>query len=116
MKSISLADARTIEKSLSFHQLIIGLKQAFADASIITPERHHHDYSNPAEAIDSTLLLMPSWISGSHLGVKLVTISPNNYKYNLPSIHGLYVLFDAIKGMPLLLLDCLLYTSDAADE
>ena len=105
MKSISLADARTIEKSLSFHQLIIGLKQAFADASIITPERHHHDYSNPLEAIDSTLLLMPSWISGSHLGVKLVTISPNNYKYNLPSVQGLYVLFDAIKGMPLLLLD-----------
>ena len=105
MKSISLADARTIEKSLSFHQLIIGLKQAFADASITTPERHHHDYSNPGETIDSTLLLMPSWISGSHLGVKLVTISPNNYKYNLPSIHGLYVLFDAAKGMPLLLLD-----------
>ena len=105
MKSIPLADARIIEKSLSFHQLIIALKQAFADASIFTPERHHHDYSNPLEAIDSTLLMMPSWISGSHLGVKLVTISPNNYKYNLPSVQGLYVFFVAIKGMPLLLLD-----------
>ena len=105
MKSIPIADARTIEERLSFHKLTIGLKQAFADASITTPVRHHHDYSNPVEEIDSTLLLMPSWMIGSHLGVKLVTVSPNNYKYNLPSIQGLYVLFDAVKGTPLLLLD-----------
>ncbi|MGY8792570.1 MAG: ornithine cyclodeaminase family protein, partial [Gammaproteobacteria bacterium] len=105
MNTISFADARTIEETLSFHKLIIELKQAFADASITTPARHHHDYLNPVEEIDSSLLLMPSWKSGSHLGVKLVTVSPNNYKYNLPSIQGLYILFDAAKGTPLMLLD-----------
>ncbi|MDG1104525.1 MAG: ornithine cyclodeaminase family protein [Cyclobacteriaceae bacterium] len=100
-----MADARTIEEALSFNKLINALKQAFADAFITTPARHHHDYLNPGENIDSSLLLMPSWKSGSHLGVKLVTVSPNNYKYKLPSIQGLYILFDAVKGTPLMLLD-----------
>jgi ornithine cyclodeaminase/alanine dehydrogenase-like protein (mu-crystallin family) len=105
LKSIPIADEIIIAERLSFGKLISHLKQAFTDASITTPARHHHDYSNPEEAIESSLLLMPSWMSGSHLGVKLVTVSPNNYKYNLPSIQGLYILFDAAKGTPLMLLD-----------
>ena len=31
----------------------------------------------------------------------MVTVSPKNGQYNLPSIHGIYTLFDAHKGMPL---------------
>ena len=105
MKNIPIADALMIAEKLSFDALIVQLEQAFTDASITTPARHHHDYFNPKEEIDSTLLLMPSWMSGSHLGVKLVTVSPNNQQYHLPSIQGLYVLFDAVKGTPLMLLD-----------
>ena len=41
---------------------------------------------------------MPAWQESEVLGVKLVTVSPNNTKYNLPAINGLYVLFDAHKG------------------
>jgi ornithine cyclodeaminase/alanine dehydrogenase-like protein (mu-crystallin family) len=105
VKNIPIADALMIAEKLSFDALIVQLEQAFTDASITTPARHHHDYPNPKEEIDSTLLLMPSWMSGSHLGVKLVTVSPNNQQYHLPSIQGLYVLFDAVKGTPLMLLD-----------
>jgi ornithine cyclodeaminase/alanine dehydrogenase-like protein (mu-crystallin family) len=46
-------------------------------------------------------LLMPAWQVGKYLGVKMVTVSPKNGKYNLPSIHGIYTLFDAAQGMPL---------------
>ena len=95
----------TIEQHFDFPELIKRLKDAFADSSIEVPMRHHHDYPNPPEQEDSTLLLMPAWDPGKDLGVKMVTVSPNNGAYQLPSIQGLYLLFDAHKGNCRALLD-----------
>lgn len=60
--------------------------------------RHHHDYANPKEANDSTLLLMPAFHPGKDLGVKIATVSPNNGAYNLPAIQGMYIYLDGHKG------------------
>ena len=49
MKNIPIADALMIAEKLSFDALIVQLEQAFTDASITTPARHHHDYPNPKE-------------------------------------------------------------------
>jgi ornithine cyclodeaminase/alanine dehydrogenase-like protein (mu-crystallin family) len=98
-------DKQTIEKHFDFPELISRLKAAFGDSSITVPMRHHHDYPNPPETEDSTLLLMPAWDPGKDLGVKIVTVSPNNGEYQLPSIQGLYLLFDAHKGNCKSLLD-----------
>ena len=89
-----------LEGNLDYPTLIEALKKAFQEKYIV-PTRHHHNYQNPKEGIESTLLLMPAWQVGKYLGVKMVTVSPKNGKYNLPSIHGIYTLFDAQKGMPL---------------
>jgi ornithine cyclodeaminase/alanine dehydrogenase-like protein (mu-crystallin family) len=62
------------------------------------PPRHHHDLKNPKEGVDSTLLLMPAWEESEDLGVKIVTVSPNNAKHNLPAINGIYLLFNAQTG------------------
>ena len=51
------------------------------------------------EGNESTMLLMPAWDPGDNAGVKVVTVSPNNSKYNLPSIQGIYLLFDVQKGL-----------------
>jgi ornithine cyclodeaminase/alanine dehydrogenase-like protein (mu-crystallin family) len=91
-------DKQTIEQHYDFPELISRLKRAFADSSVEVPMRHHHDYVNPPEQEDSTLLLMPAWQPGKDLGVKMVTVSPNNGEYQLPSIQGLYLLFDTHKG------------------
>ena len=90
-------DAKTINEVLEYPSLIEALRQAFI-SDIKVPPRHHHDFKNPKEGIDSTLLLMPAWEESEALGVKIVTVSPNNAKYDLPSIQGLYLLFDAQKG------------------
>jgi ornithine cyclodeaminase len=95
---MQLIDQQTIEQHFDFVELIKRLKLAFADSSIQVPMRHHHDYPNPPEQEDSTLLLMPAWDPGKDLGVKMVTVSPNNSAYQLPSIQGLYLLFDAHSG------------------
>lgn len=87
-----------IESETSFRELGDLLKQEFGAPSVTTPLRHHHDFQNPGEAKDSTLLLMPAWDAGRDLGVKIVTVSPDNGKYNLPSIQGNYLYMDAHKG------------------
>lgn len=87
-----------VEKALDYPSLIEALKLSFK-GDIKVPPRHHHDFKNPKEGIDSTLLLMPAWQESENLGVKVVTVSPNNAKYNLPGINGIYLLFDAQKGI-----------------
>lgn len=94
---------------LSYPQLIDVLEGAF-QSDITVPLRHHHNYKNPVAGIDSTFLLMPAWETGKYLGIKIVTVSPNNVWYNLPSIQGLYLLFDAHKGTPLAQMDAKLLT------
>ena len=89
-----------LEEALDFPSLIDGLRTAFRQ-NITVPDRHHHDYPNPAEGIHSTLLLMPAWEAGAYLGVKVITVSPHNGKYDLPAVQGSYLLFDAVKGLPL---------------
>lgn len=90
-------DKEEITKALDYPSLIEALRKAFI-ADIKVPARHHHDFKNPKEGMDSTLLLMPAWEESEAVGVKIVTVSPNNAKYNLPAIQGLYLLMDAQKG------------------
>jgi len=61
--------------------------------------RHHHDFPNPSVGKDSTLLLMPAWNPSDDAGVKIVTISPENTKYDLPSIQGTYIYLDSKTGV-----------------
>lgn len=93
-----------LKESLTYPALIHQLEDAF-QANYTVPLRHHHQYQNPKEKQDSTLLLMPAWEAGKYLGVKLITVSPNNSRYNLPAIQGIYTLFDAHQGMPLAQMD-----------
>ncbi|MFY0687118.1 MAG: ornithine cyclodeaminase family protein [Cyclobacteriaceae bacterium] len=103
--NIPFLDAGDVATTLPLPMLIEALKEAFGANEVVVPSRHHHDYANPIEGMDSTLLLMPAWEGSKDLGVKLVTVSPANGKYNLPSIQGLYLLFDAHKGTPRVLMD-----------
>lgn len=99
-----LIDKHQLESVLPFQKLIPKLRAAF-QADITMPIRHHHNYANPKTGVESTLLLMPAWQTGKYLGVKLVTVSPKNSAFNLPSIQGTYILFDATTGQALAHLD-----------
>jgi alanine dehydrogenase len=68
------------------------------------PTRHHHPVEVP-DAAEATLLLMPAWQVGRHIGVKLVTIFPDNGKASLPSVMGVYLLIDGRSGRPEALID-----------
>lgn len=98
MNNIAFIDDNFIKSNTNFNELIAVIKNAFLSSSVEVPMRHHHDFSNPIENRDSTLLLMPAWNPGKEAGVKIVTVSPNNGVYNLPSIQGTYIYLDAHKG------------------
>jgi alanine dehydrogenase len=94
-----------IHRLLDFPSLIDALRAMFRDGCEV-PARHHHTVA-PASAEDTpaTLLVMPAWQAGRALGIKIVTVFPDNTRRLLPAVHGSYLLLDAATGMPLALLD-----------
>ncbi len=98
MDSVVTISADFIERHTNFNELILELKNAFKNNKIIVPLRHHHDFPNPKVNTDSTLLLMPAWNPSKNAGVKIVTVSPENRQFDLPSINGTYIYLDATKG------------------
>jgi ornithine cyclodeaminase/alanine dehydrogenase-like protein (mu-crystallin family) len=87
-----------VKKALHYKVLVERLRLGFGEGKVITPMRSHFDFEGSPGERDSTLLLMPSWLPGKNVGVKIVTVSPANAQLNLPSIHGVYVFFDAQTG------------------
>src|SRR3546814_1934246 len=70
---------------------------------IQVPVRHHHDVAVGDST--ATLLLMPAWQVDRHIGVKMVTVFPDNAEHSLPAVMGIYVLIDGKNGSPLALID-----------
>jgi ornithine cyclodeaminase len=78
----------------------------------VQPVRHHHGVEKPDGAA-STLLLMPAWTDfkaagtskDGHIGVKIVTVSPDNNAIGKPAVMGLYLLLDGRTGEPQALID-----------
>jgi ornithine cyclodeaminase len=108
MLSFSAAD---VDRALTFPGLVETLRGAFR-AGAVQPVRHHHAVERPGSA-GSTLLLMPAWTdfkaAGSpkdgHIGVKIVTVSPDNNAVGKPAVMGLYLLLDGVTGEPQALID-----------
>jgi alanine dehydrogenase len=55
---------------------------------------------------EATAMVMPAYLRGDdHLGVKLLTLFPQNPAQGLPAIAALVALFDSANGQPLALMD-----------
>lgn len=87
----------TVNRALAFPKLIKALERAFTE-NITVPPRLHFDIENPSASRETTLLMMPAWQVGDVAGIKLVTVAPDNYQHQLPSIQGTYLLFDVKTG------------------
>lgn len=103
--------AEEIDRSLTHAGLVETLRTAFRDGAV-QPVRHHHTVERPDGAA-STLLLMPAWTDfqragtsdGGHIGVKILTVSPDNNAIGKPAVTGLYLLLDGRTGEPQALID-----------
>jgi len=89
--------------ALAWPALIDAIAKMFA-GDCVMPVRHHHDMEVPGES-DATLLLMPAWLPGNYMGVKMVTVFPDNATRALPAIFGTYLLSSGKTGEMLAAID-----------
>src|SRR5262249_60979673 len=89
--------------ALDFESTIEALRQMFRSGCDV-PLRHHHTVPVPGGR-DASLVLMPAWQVGRHIGVKLATFFPDSNRQSLPSVQGAYLLLDGRTGRPLALMD-----------
>ena len=103
--ALPIVGAADIHRLLDFPSLVEALRAMFRDGCEV-PARHHHRVA-PGEAggAGGTLLLMPAWQKGRALGVKIVTVFPDNAGLGLPSVYGSYLVLDAVTGRPAAFLD-----------
>lgn len=98
-------DATALAARLDRRALIDALEEAFRTSAVVPERRHYQIQSvNPGQR-PGTLLVMPAWRIGAALGIKLVTIYPDNALRSLPAVAATYLLLDAETGRPKALLD-----------
>jgi ornithine cyclodeaminase/alanine dehydrogenase-like protein (mu-crystallin family) len=108
---MKIITADAVDAVLTHAGLVETLREAFAKGAV-QPVRHHHTVERPDGAA-STLLLMPAWSDmmaagtsdNAHIGVKIVTVSPDNNAAGKPAIMGQYLLLDGRTGEPQALID-----------
>ncbi|KQW27780.1 ornithine cyclodeaminase [Rhizobium sp. Root274] len=98
-----ILDQADTARSLSFPPLIDAISQMFTSGCVM-PVRHHHTIEVPGER-EATLLLMPAWQPSAYIGVKLVSVFPDNQLRSLPAIHGSYLLSSGKTGELLAVID-----------
>lgn len=82
--------------ALPWGELIEAIEQMFR-SDCVMPVRHHHDMEVPGEAT-AVMLLMPAWVPGDHIGVKILNLFPDNHLRSLPTIIGRYLLSSGKTG------------------
>jgi ornithine cyclodeaminase len=100
-----------VDAALGYPHLIDILEAAFVKGAI-APPRHHHAIALHGRP-EATLLLMPAWESaqaggqfaGRFMGVKTVTVFPDNGERGKPAVLGTYVLLSAETGEALAIMD-----------
>ncbi len=108
MRDFSAAD---VDAALSYPGLVDTLAAAFTKGAI-APPRHHHAIALAGRP-EATLLLMPAWETrapgsqdaGRYMGVKAVTVFPDNAARGQPAVLGTYLLLSAETGATLAVMD-----------
>ena len=100
---MQLLSADDLKKHLDYASLIDAIDGMFKDGCTV-PTRHHHPIETPGGP-NPMLLLMPAWVQGDVIGVKIITVFPENGEKDLPAVMGSYMLMDGTNGTPLAMLD-----------
>jgi ornithine cyclodeaminase/alanine dehydrogenase-like protein (mu-crystallin family) len=104
-------DGEAVDRALGYPGLVDILQAAFRQGAIV-PLRHHHAIELDGRP-EATLLLMPAWeasapgaaTAGRYLGVKTITVFPDNAGRGKPAVFGIYLLSSAETGETLAVMD-----------
>ncbi|MDG2480908.1 MAG: ornithine cyclodeaminase family protein [Alphaproteobacteria bacterium] len=100
-----MVSADEIHRLLDYPSLVEGLKAFHLQD---TDEASDVHLAQPAPSgNENVFLALPAWQRDQAIGIKLITVFPDN-EYTgtgLPSVQGVYALFDGKNGQPLALMD-----------
>ncbi|WP_230656486.1 ornithine cyclodeaminase family protein [Psychrobacter sp. I-STPA10] len=100
---MKIFDKQQTIAAMPYDALIEAIWQMFKQGCVV-PRRHIH--SIDSDDAGSTLLIMPAWQKNHYLGIKQVTIYPeNSKKFGIAGLFSTYTLFDAKNGMPVAVID-----------
>ncbi|MBS7699726.1 MAG: ornithine cyclodeaminase family protein [Chelatococcus sp.] len=100
MRHFSQSD---VEAGLDYPRLIEALADAFRRGGEPMPVRRSYEVG--LDDAPGHLLTMPAWNRGKAVGVKLVTVFPQNRTRGLGAVSSLYILFDGQTGQPRAMID-----------
>jgi ornithine cyclodeaminase len=100
LRSYSAAE---VHAALGYPRLIEALREAFKRDGEPMPLRQAYEVG--VNGSPARLLTMPAWIRGEALGVKLVTVFPQNAERGLGAVSSLYFLLDGDTGQPRAMID-----------
>jgi alanine dehydrogenase len=86
-----------LETALDWTALIAELRCWYKEGRVEAPERQVLRIPQP-DGSEASLLLMPAWVPGESIGVKVVTFFPANATKGQPTINAGYLLFDGKTG------------------
>lgn len=93
--------AEEVHAALDYPSLVEALRETYR-RGVDRVDRYALDQPRP-DGRRNDWLLLPAWQFGRHFGAKLVSVFPENEA--LPSVQGVYVLFDGKDGRPLACID-----------
>ncbi len=103
--TIRLISAADIRRAVSMREAVEAAREAFilvSQGKIMVPARTHLD----VEAHQGTSLIMPVYLPGKEkIGVKIINLYAKNPQLGLPHSFALFLIFDALNGAPLALLE-----------
>lgn len=103
--AITILSRADIERTVTMHAAIDAVQHAYASISSgTTTVPLRIDIAQEARASHS--FFMPALVDGQQLGMKIVSVFPQNGpQHGLPTIHAIVVLIDAATGSPLAVMD-----------
>ena len=82
---------------LGWAELIQAIEQIMVESEAAAPARTFHTVPD-GNGNDAAFLLKPGWVAGEIIGVKAVTVFPDNGEQGLPMVQAGVLLFDGVTG------------------
>lgn len=103
--NITILSRKDVQEAVTMPQAIDTVKQAFislARNEVILPLRTQV----PVKEFEGITLFMPAYLPKiKSLGAKIVSVFPQNLKYDKPTIHAFVIICDAKTGQPAAIMD-----------
>ena len=103
MSALKMIDAEAVDAAVDYPSLVDALREIYRVGCDLN-ELLRLSLASASGTV-ANFLLRPAWQRDRHIGVKLVSLFPDNNARGLPSVLGIYVLIDGTTGEPLACID-----------